>query len=98
MLHFGTIDIRIEIFLLVLSLLAIAGQFFLCQRTKKTILRALPIVLGLVATAVFLLLSLLLKGWDGIGCLFLAIICALFTFSLLVGYFVWRLSHKKKKK
>ena len=98
MLHLGPIDIRTDVFLLILAVLCVCLEFFICQKTKKRFWRVLPIGIGLISVAGFLLLSLFLDGWDFIGSLFLAFVLSFLTFSLFVGYGVWRRYNKKRKK
>ena len=97
MLHLGPIDIRTDVFLLILAVLCVCLEFFICQKTKKRFWRALPLLLGLTSVGVFLILTLFLDGWDDVGCFFLAGICSVVTFFLFVGYGIWRLYQKKKK-
>ena len=82
------------VFVLVISILVLILQLLLCYKAKKLFLKLIPIILLVISTIVFSVLSACIGGWDGIGLLFFA----LFSFGLLFvsgfGWVIWAIKRK----
>ena len=96
MLHFGFLDIRTDIFVLLLSIILVLLQMFLCFKVKKKTIRLIPVYLTLVLTIVFTTLGFIFDGWDGFGFFFLAICSAVLLAGSGVGWGVWAIVKKIK--
>ena len=97
MLHFGTFEIRTDIFVLLLSILFLLLQVLLCFKVKKLFLRLIPTVLFSAATVVFALMMLFSDGWDAIGFLLFTICSASFLAACGIGWGIWAIAKKLKK-
>lgn len=97
MLHFGFFDIRTDIFVLLLSILLVLLQAFLCFKVKKKTIRLIPVYLTLVLTIVFTTLGFIFDGWDGFGFFFLAICSAVLLLGSGIGFGIWAIVRKTNK-
>ena len=97
MLHFGFLDIRTDIFVLLLSIILVLLQMFLCFKVKKKTIRLIPVYLTLVLTIVFTTLGFIFDGWDGFGFFFLAICSAVLFLCSGIGWGIWAIVRKKNK-
>ena len=97
MLHFGSIDIRTDIFILILSLLFALFQVFLCFKLKKNTFRLIPVCLTLALTVLFVALGFIFDGWDGFGFFFLAGCSAVISACCGIGWAIWVILRKKNK-
>lgn len=89
MLHFGSFDIRTDIFVLILSILLLTVQLLLCFKVKKTVVRIIPVCLLSCLTAVFITLIFVSEGWDSLGFLLLAICSAALLLVCGLGWGIW---------
>ena len=76
MLHFGSLDIRTDVFVLLLCVIVMLLQIFICFKVKRKIVRLMPMWLTLILTVVFVILGFILGGWDGFGFFFLFLLSA----------------------
>ena len=97
MLHFGLFDIRTDVFVLLLSIILVLLQVFLCLKVKKKTIRLIPVYLTLVLAIVFTSLGLIYDGWDGFRFFFLAICSAALLFGSGIGWGIWAIVRKKNK-
>ena len=97
MLHFGSFDIRTDLFVLSIFLIVVLFQTFLCLKVKKKIVRLMPIYLTLAFTIVFIFLGLIFDGWDGFGFLFLAICSAILLAGSGIGWGIGAIVRKKNR-
>ncbi len=97
MLHFGLFDIRTDVFVLLLCIIVVLFQTFLCFNAKKKIVRLMPIYLLLILTIVFITLGFIFDGWDGFGFFFLAICSAAVLAASGIGWGVWAIVRKKEQ-
>ena len=74
----------------------LAVQLLLCYRAKKLWLKLVPMIILVISTAVFCILSACVNGWDGLGYLFFALL----SFGLLVVsgivFLIWAIARKRK--
>ena len=96
MLHFGLFDIRTDVFVLLMFIIVVLFQTFLCFKAKKKTIRLMPIYLTLILTIVFITLGFIFDGWDGFGFFFLAICSAVLLTGSGVGWGVWAIVKKIK--
>lgn len=72
-------DLGVTAFVVILSAIILALQFFLCYKTQKLLLKLIPLALCTVSLVLFSVLSTNVGGWDALGYLFFAI----FSFGLI---------------
>ena len=98
MLHFGLFDIRTDLFVLLVFIIEILLQAFLCFKAKKKIVRLLPVYLTLVLTVAFITLGLIFDGWDGFGFFVLAICSAVLLAGDGICWGIWAVFRKRTNK
>ncbi len=102
MLDFGLFEIRTDVFLLILSVLVLSLQLFLCRKAKHIWLRFMPTILFAGLTIVFAVMAFLFDGWDSIGFLFLALCSAFLLLTCGIGWGIWgvvkRIGSKKNER
>ena len=98
MLHFGLFDIRTDVFVLLMFIIVILFQTFLCFKAKKKTVRLIPISLSLTLTIVFVALGFVFDGWDAVGFFFLAICSAMLLLGSGIGWGVWAIIRKRTSK
>ena len=98
MLHFGSFEIRTDLFLLILFFLVFFVQLLLCFKVKSRAIRLLPVLLLSIPTIIFVVMSVAITGWEGIGYLFLAIFTGFMMLMCGVGWGIWAISKLIKKK
>ena len=96
MIDFGIFEIKTELFLLILAVLTLALQLFLCFKVRSLALRLLPAILFAVSTAVFFVLVFATDGWDSLGFLLLALCTATLLAVCGIGFAVWAIVKKRK--
>ena len=96
MLAFGIFEIKTEVFLLILAVLTLALQLFLCFKVRSLALRLLPAILFAVATVVFFTLVFLTDGWDSLGFLLLALCSAMLLAMCGIGWGIWGILRHRK--
>lgn len=85
MLHIGSLEIPTPVFILVISFLIGAIQFFLCYKVNAGKLRWIPTLLLALSTAVSAALIPFLDGWDRLGVILIAICCAFAALISIMG-------------
>lgn len=98
MIDLGLFKIRTDIFLLILSVILLALQLFLCAKIKNRLLRLLPVLVLFTLTLVFTVLIFVFDGWDSVGFLMLAIWTALLLTVCGVAWLMWWLLIKLKRR
>ena len=96
MLHFGSFDIRTDIFVLILSAILLIAQLLLCFKVKKTVVRLIPVCLLSCLTVVFTALIFVFEGWDSLGFLIIAICSAALLLVCGLGWGIWWLVKNRK--
>ena len=94
MLHFGLFEIRTDVFVLLLAIIFVLFQMFLCFKIKKNIIRLMPIYFSLGLFILFTVLSLIFDGWDSFGFFFLAICSAMLLVGSGIGWGIWAIVKK----
>ena len=97
MLHFGSFDIRTDVFVLLLCVIVMLLQIFICFKVKRKIVRLMPVYVTLILTVVFVILGFILGGWDGFGFFFLALCTAILLADIGIGWGIWTIVRKKDK-
>ncbi len=98
MLHFGSFDIRTDVFVLIMFVVVFLVQLLLCFKVKNQVIRLIPTYLFLDLTVIFAVLTFVFDGWDSVGFLFLAICTAALLFSCGIGWGVWWFVNRRKQK
>ena len=94
MLHFGFIDIRTDIFVLVLVFILALFQLLLCFKANKNVIRLIPVYLFSGLTVLFILLGFILSAWDSFGFFFLAGCSAVLLLACGIGWGIWVIARK----
>lgn len=89
MLHFGPINIRTDIFVLIVSVLLFAVQLLLCFKVNKVFVRLIPTLLMFILTVSFTLLIFFFEGWDALGFLVLALCTAYPLLACGMAWVIW---------
>lgn len=97
MLHFEWFEIRTDIFVLILSIIWLLSQVFLCFKVKKKWIRLMLVYFLFVLIVLFIALSLIFDGWDRVGFLILAIGCVVFLFACGIGWLIWWMVSRNRK-
>lgn len=92
-------DIELTTLVLIVSIVILLPlQLLLCFKVKKLLFRLLPIIILSVLTIAFIVMNFLIPGWDGLGYLFFAIFSGFMIFMCGVGWGIWAISAKAKKR
>lgn len=92
-------DIELTTLVLIVSIVVLLPlQLLLCFKVKKLMFRLLPIIILSILTIAFMVMNFLIPGWDGLGYLFLAIFSGFMIFMCGVGWGIWAISAKAKKR
>ena len=95
MIHIGELDIRSDIFVLLLALVMLVIQLVFCLKIKPKWLRFAPLCLSLLCVAVFGVLAIIFDGWDALGFLLLAIAAAVLVAGCGIGIAISTIIQKK---
>ena len=98
MLHFGFFDIRTDVFTLIVAVVFVLVQVFLCFKAKNIIVRLIPDFLSLAAIIVFAVLAFVFEGWDRLGYLLLAIFAAILLAVCGLSCGIWAITKLIRKK
>ena len=96
MLHFGLFDIRTDVFILLVSIILVLLQVFLCFKVKKKSVRLMPVYLTLLLAVVFFVIGFILDGWDSVGFFFLSVCSMILLVCSGIGWGVWEIIKKLK--
>ena len=92
-------EIELTTLTLILAVcVVLPGQLVLCFRAKNQTVRLLPVIIFTALTLLNLLMGLTTTGWDGLGLLVLAILCAIMLLASGIGWGVWAITRIYKKK
>ncbi len=92
-------DIELTTLTLIFSVLVLLpGQLLLCFKVRSVVIRLLPIILLLIPTILFIMMSVTATGWDTLGYLFLAIFAGFMLFTCGVGWAIWGVAKLIKRK
>lgn len=76
MLHFGSLEIRTDIFVFAVSVAVLLLQLLLLFKVRHKFLRLIPMALSGILTAGFAVSAFFFEDWDRLGVLILALISA----------------------
>ena len=92
-------DIELTTLTIIVSIvLLLPLQLLLCFKVKNRIIRLLPVMVLALLTAVFVVLSLVFSGWDGLGYILLAIFSGFMLFMYGIGWGIWVIKRLCTKK
>ena len=97
MLHFGSFDIRTDIFVLFVVIIVILLQMLLCFKAKKIYTRLIPIYLSSGLTIVFIVLGFLTEDWESFAFFLLAFLSAILLAGCGLAWGIWAIVKKIKK-
>lgn len=97
MLHFGSFEIRTDIFVYIVAAIVLLVQLLLCFKVKNKHVRLIPVYLFSLLTAVFAVLSLFFDGWDRVGFVLLAVCAAFFVLACGAAWAIWRLVKRRRE-
>ena len=91
-------DIELTTAVLIFSLVVLLPfQLLLCFKVKSKTIRLLPVVVLALLTVIFIVMSVAITGWDGLGYIFLAIFAGFMLFMCGIGWGIWAISSLVKK-
>ena len=73
-------------------------QLLLCLKVKRLMIRLLPLVILSILVIIWIVMSLAIPGWDGLGFVFLAIFIGIMILMCGIGWGIWALVNQAKKK
>ena len=92
-------DIGLTKLVLIVSIVVLLPlQLLLCFKVKKLLFRLLPIIILFILTIAFVIMNFLIPSWDNLVYLFLAIFSGFMMFMCGVGWGIWAISAKAKRK
>ena len=92
-------DIELTTAVLIFSIVVLLPiQILLCFKVKSRAIRLLPVILLSIPTIIFVMMSVVITGWDGLGYIFLAIFTGFMLLMCGVGWGIWAISELIQKK
>ena len=92
-------DIELTKFVWIVSIVVLLPlQLLLCFKVEKLLFRLLPIIILSILTIAFVAMNFLMPGWDNLVYLFLAVFSGFMIFMCGVGWGIWAISVKAKRK
>jgi len=92
-------DIELTTATLIFSIVVLLPiQLLLCFKVKSRAIRLLTNILLSMPTIIFVMMSVAITGWDGLGYIFLAIFTSFMMLMCGVGWGIWAISKFIKKK
>ena len=92
-------DIELTTAVLIFSVVVLLPiQLLLCFKVKSKVIRLLPVILLSIPTIIFVMMSVAITGWDGLGYIFLAIFTGFMLLMCGVGWGIWAINKLVKKK
>ncbi len=92
-------DMELTAFTLVFSIAVLLPiQLLLCFKVKNKAIRLLPVILLSISAICWILLSVAITGWDGLGYLFLAIFTGFMLFICGIAWGIWGIAKFAKRK
>ena len=90
MIHIGSLDIKTEVIVLILSIIAMLLQLLCCFKAKRMFIRLIPTVVTLLASVTFTSIALFSDGWDAFAFMMLAIWCGIAALFCAIAWVIWR--------
>lgn len=94
MLHFGTFDIRTDVFVLILLIMVAFLQMLICYKAKRLAIWLIPIFVLSTVTFVFAALGIAFDGWDSFGFFFVAFCATMLLLGCGIGIGVYEIVRK----
>ncbi len=92
-------DIELTTLVLIFSVIVLLPvQLLLCFKVKRKAIRMLPVIILSVPTIIFIVMSVVIPGWDGLGYIFLAIFSGFMLFMCGIGWGIWAITKAVRKK
>ena len=92
-------DIEITTVALIFSVVVLLPiQLLLCFKGKSRAIRLLPVILLSMLSIIFVMMSVALSGWDGLGYIFLAIFTGFMLLMCGIGWGIWAITKLIRKK
>ena len=92
-------DIELTTFVLIFSIVVLLPvQLLLCFKVKSKAIRLLPVILFTILTLCFIVMSIAVTGWDGLGYIFLAIFTGFMLLMCGIGWGIWAIIKRRSKK
>ena len=92
-------DIELTTAVLIFSIVVLLPiQILLCFKVKSRAIRLLPVILLSIPTIIFVMMSVVITGWDGLGYIFLAIFTGFMLLMCGVGWGIWAITKSVKKR
>ena len=95
---FGSNTINIDwthISVIVVAVLVLFLQLWLCRRANNLFLKLIPIILLAISTIVFAIWSDRVGGWDAFGLMFFAVFSFALIFVCGLGWAIWAIRRKR---
>ena len=84
--------------IIIMCLILFVVQLLLCFKVKNPVLKLLPVVLVLMALAVFIILSLTASGWDSLGYVAFVLLFGISLIPCIAAWTIWAVSFLIKKR
>ncbi len=92
-------DVELTTAVLIFSVVVLLPvQLLLCFKVKSKAIRLLPTILLSILTTIFVIMSVVITGWDGLGYIFLAIFSGIMLLMCGIGWGIWAINKLIKKK
>ena len=92
-------DTELTTLVLIFSIIVVLPiQLLLCFKVKSRAIRLLPVILLSIPTIIFVMMSVVITGWDGLGYIFLAIFTGFMLLMCGVGWGIWAITKSVKKR
>lgn len=92
-------NIELTTFVLILSIVVLLPiQLLLCFKVKNRIIRLVPVIVLFILTIIFIVTSVTVTGWDGLGYIFLAIFTGFMLLMCGIGWGIWAIIQFTKRK
>jgi len=90
-------DIELTTAVLIFSVVLLSVQLLLCFKAKSKAIRLLPAITLSIATIIFVVMSVAITGWDGLGYVFLAIFTGFMLLMCGMGWGLWWAVKRRKQ-
>ncbi len=84
-------------FVILSSLLIFILQFLLCLKSKKFLIKLIPLIFLSALAIVFFTCSIFVDGWDTIGYIFIALFAVALLFICVIAWVLQSIIKKIKK-
>lgn len=85
------------VFAFAMVVLVLILQLLLCFKTKYLLIKLIPVILLIISTVVFCVLSACIGGWDSFGYLFFALLSFGLLFVCGFVWIIWAIGRKRNR-